>query len=190
MIAATLTPQAALRAVLIDRIGQELFHGDVLDGNTERSATWEGTTDYERELFRADARAARRRRDAVAMAAAQLKARQAAEKALPDAARALLTEDGRKALYALVDAVIAAHYAQLSYGRPEPELRAFEQMHEIPTPREFTVIEGGRQIESAQESEGAFVSGRDMGDESDRHHHDRRLGHPVESAIHHHEREL
>jgi hypothetical protein len=130
----------ALRRAIVDRIAQELFHAEVLDGLTERSATWEGTTDADREHYRGYARAALRRMEPIALDVAGHLAHQAAERALA----APLTDIGRQALNRAVDEAVAAHYAHLSFGRPEQDERIFEQVHQIPAERNFTAVEGGK----------------------------------------------
>lgn len=140
-----------------DEIAKALFHVDVLQHRSERAATWEGTTEADREAYRADARAALRRRDVLAMPTAMHKARKAARETFTEQARQLLAEgEGAKALDAAIDAAIAAHYAHLAYGKPDQDERHFERVHDIPSPREFTVIDGGRRVESAQQSEGGM----------------------------------
>lgn len=136
--------RAALRRVLTDRIGQELFHADVLDGRTERSATWEGATDSDREHYRAQARAMLRRNEPIVLDVAGHKARQAALASLPPSCRMFLTDEARKDFDIAIDAAIAAREAHLLYGNPQQDQRLFEQVHSIPPARDFTVVDGGR----------------------------------------------
>lgn len=129
-----------LRRVLVDRVAQELFHAAVLDGLTERSATWEGTTEPDREYYRGHARAALRRMEPLALDVAGHRARQAAERSMTEP----LTDFGRQALHKAVDEALAAHYVHLSFGKPDQDERIFEQVHQIPAARNFTVVEGGK----------------------------------------------
>lgn len=138
--------RAALRAAIVNRIAQELFHFEVLEGLTERAATWAGTTDADREHYRSLARGILRASEPVALDVAMHKAHEAARKLLP----ACLSETGERTLREAVTAAVAAREAHLRFGKPDREERTFEQIHDIPTAREFTVITGGRQVESAQ----------------------------------------
>lgn len=142
MIAVPVTPQAASRAVLIDRIAIDLFHGDVLDARSERGATWEATTEADREHYRARARKALREQEPIALDVAMHKAYQAAEKLLP----ACLSIDGRRTLRLAIEAAIAAREAHLLHGKPEQEERQFEQIHGIPEPTPLRGIDGGKAL--------------------------------------------
>lgn len=121
-----------------DRIAYELFALDRLEGRqTCSSVLFSRLRDDEKAIYLADARAARRRLDALAMAAALHRAYQAAEKTLEHTG---LTEAGRSRLKLAVKAALEAHHAHLATGNPDVELREFEQAQGIPAPRPLTLV--------------------------------------------------
>lgn len=136
--------RAAERRGALDQIGALLLHADVLDGQAESGATWATTTEADRQHYRARARRERRQNDPVALTAAMHEAKKAAFASLPAGVRMLLTDEGRKHVNEAIEAAIAAHSAQMLHGREEQEERLFEQIHDIPSPRAFAVIEGGK----------------------------------------------
>jgi hypothetical protein len=134
------TVAATLRRAVIDRIAQEIFHADVLDGNTERSATWAGTTDADRHHYRARARRELRQQDRLALDAAMHRAKQAAWMSLPASVRMFIVDDGRKQFDTAIECAIAAREAQLLHGREEQELQDFEQLAGIPAAKPLTLV--------------------------------------------------
>jgi hypothetical protein len=107
--------RAQQRAGIIDRIARELFHAEVLEGRTERTADWDAINEYERELFRVAARMALRRWDSIAVSVALERARLEAERTLAQqAGTSLISEVGRQALKTVVTVAVAAYEAHLA----------------------------------------------------------------------------
>lgn len=131
------------KAGAIERIAYELFHDDVLAGRSTTSATWEGTPAHEQAVYLADARAALRRLDAVALSVAKHRAVQAAAAELAHTTR--LTDVGREQLKAVIKAALDAHHAHLSREDDSTEVAEYEQIVGLPPTRDFAVIDGGRQ---------------------------------------------
>jgi hypothetical protein len=109
------------------RIAQELLALDLLNGQRHSSSSFDKLRADEQSVYLADARAARRRLDMLAMGAAKRRAIQKADEAL----RGFGIGITREQLAIVVMATLEAHHAHLSYGNPDHEKAEFEQAQGI-----------------------------------------------------------